>query len=71
MARSNELVEKAVQLQKLLVEVEALATEHDYGMEINGNEVDFDDWLSSSCYGEGSESFGVNADGSVWMESSC
>lgn len=71
MARSNELVEKAVQLQKLLVEVEALAAEHDYSMEINGNEVDFSDWLSSSCYGEGSEAFGVNADGSVWMESNC
>lgn len=71
MARSIELVEKSVQLQKLLVEVEALATEHDYGMEINGNEVDFSDWLSSSCFGEGSEAFGVNSDGSVWMESNC
>ncbi len=71
MARSNELVEKAVELQKLLAEVDALATEHNYGMEINGHEVDFSDWLSSSCYGEGSEAFGVHADGSVWMESNC
>ncbi|UOX40448.1 hypothetical protein OBDJBBDK_00124 [Aeromonas phage AhFM11] len=71
MARSDELVQKAKELQKLLAEVDALAAEHDYGMEINGNEVDFNDWLSSSCYGEGSEAFGIHADGSVWMESNC
>lgn len=73
MSRSTELMEKAVQLQKLLVEVKTLAGEHNYGIEIDtfSDTLDFEDWLSSSCYGEGDEGFGVNADGTLWQSSSC
>lgn len=72
MARSDELIQKAKELQLLLKEVDALATAHDYGMEIRSdNSIEFDDWLSSSCYGEGDEAFNIESDGSVWMSSSC
>ncbi|QPI13993.1 hypothetical protein MYO4S_00242 [Serratia phage 4S] len=73
MSRSNELMQKAVELQKLLVEVKNLAEEHNYGIQIDtySNTLDFDDWMSSSCYGEGDEGFGVSADGSLWQSSSC
>lgn len=72
MARSDELVQKAKELHKLLVEVDALARGHDYGMEVRSDgSIEFDDWLSSSCYGEGDEAFNIESDGSVWMSSSC
>ncbi|AAQ81382.1 hypothetical protein PHG31p62 [Aeromonas phage 31] len=72
MARSDVLVEKAKELQKLLIEVNDLASENNYGVQINSdNSIEFDDWLSSSCYGEGDEAFNIESDGSVWMSSSC
>lgn len=73
MSRSTELMEKAVQLQKLLVEVKDLASDNDYGIQIDtySNTLDFEDWLSSSCYGEGDEGFGVSGDGTLWQSSSC
>ena len=78
MSRSNELMEKAVQLQKLLTEVRGLASENDYALKINGSEfnddafeLEFDDWMSSSCYGEGDDGFGVYENGTLWQSSSC
>ncbi|AFN39494.1 hypothetical protein [Aeromonas phage AS-yj] len=75
MSRSNELVEKAKQLAVLLKEVRDLAGQHDYGVELDtdSDEIVFNDWLSSSCYGEGGEGFTVSVDAepSYWEESSC
>lgn len=72
MARSEILVNKAKELQLLLKEVNDLAAEHDYGIQVNDDSsIEFKDWLSSSCYGEGDEAFNIEADGSVWMSSSC
>lgn len=73
MSRSNELMEKAAALTKLFNEVAGLATENDYGLKFDTSDgtMEFNDWLSSSCYGEGDDGFGVNADGSIWQSSSC
>lgn len=73
MARSDELVQKAKELQVMLKEVNELAAAHDYGMQIDvdNNSIEFEDWLSSSCYGEGDEAFNIESNGSVWMSSSC
>lgn len=73
MARSQELIEKAVALHKLYNEVKELAKENDYGVDFDDYDgsANFNDWLSSACYGEGDESFGINPDGSVWESSSC
>lgn len=69
----EELQAKAVEAQKIIRELEELARENDFGFEMNySGEMIFEDWQSSDCYGEGnSETFGVNADGSVWITSSC
>ncbi|YP_010844016.1 hypothetical protein PP427_gp160 [Salmonella phage KM16] len=73
MSRSNELMEKAAALSKLFNEVVELAKDNDYGLEFDTSDgtMEFNDWLSSSCYGEGDDGFGVNADGSIWQSSSC
>jgi hypothetical protein len=73
MSRSQELVEKAQALHKLYVEVKDLAEEHDYGIEFDTSDgtMEFNDWQSSACYGEGDEGFGINSDGAVWESSSC
>lgn len=73
MSRSNELMEKAAALTKLFNEVAGLATENDYCLKFYTSDgtMEFNDWLSSSCYGEGDDGFGVNADGSIWQSSSC
>lgn len=73
MSRSNELMEKASALTKLFAEVKELATENHYGVDIDIGDgtLTFDDWLSSSCYGEGDDGFGTAPDGTVWQSSSC
>lgn len=73
MSRSIELEKKATEFTKLFKEIEDLAREHDYGVDIStfAGTLTFDDWLSSSCYGEGGEGFGTNEDGSIWYESGC
>ncbi len=73
MSRSNELMEKAAALSKLFNEVAELAKDNDYGMEFDTSDgtMEFNDWLSSSCFGEGDDGFGVNSDGSIWQSSSC
>ncbi len=69
----KELQTKAVEAQKIIRELEELARENDFGFIRNySGEMTFEDWQSSDCYGEGnSETFGVYADGSVWVTSSC
>lgn len=69
----SELQAKAVEAQKIIRELEVLARENDFGFEMNySGEMTFEDWQSSDCFGEGnSETFGVNADGSVWLTSGC
>ncbi|WJZ28010.1 hypothetical protein NCTGTJJY_CDS0131 [Serratia phage 92A1] len=73
MSRSVELQTKAQALADLFIEVKALAEENNYGMEFDTYDgtIDFNDWLSSSCYGEGDEAFGVGPKGQVWHSSSC
>ncbi|QAY01098.1 hypothetical protein ZPAH1_orf00078 [Aeromonas phage ZPAH1] len=72
MARSQELIEKAKELAEKIKEVRELASQNDYGMEIEHGQIRFEDWLSSSCYGEGGEGFTVDEDDNhVWEESSC
>lgn len=74
MSRDIEAVmAKAVEAQKTIRELEELARENDFGFAITlSGEMTFEDWQSSDCFGEGnSETFGVYADGSVWVTSSC
>ena len=74
MSRDIDVVmAKAVEAQKTIRELEELARENDFGFAITLNgEMTFEDWQSSDCFGEGnSETFGVYADGSVWVTSSC
>lgn len=67
-----QLTEKAKEILKLTEELENLARENDFGVNIYSNSISFDDWLSSDCFEEGnSEGFDVNADGNVWYSSSC
>lgn len=70
--KRQEIEEVAVEVAKLLGKLETMANEASFGMEVSGGYLTFNDWQSSDCYGEGnSETFGVNADGSVWYTSSC
>lgn len=74
MSRDIDVVmAKAVEAQKTIRELEELARENDFGFAITlSGEMIFEDWQSSDCFGEGnSETFGVYADGSVWVTSSC
>lgn len=73
MSRSNELTEKASQLTKLFGEIKELAAQNSYGVSIDEDDgtLTFEDWDSSSCFGEGDEGFGTNSDGSIWESSSC
>lgn len=69
----EEIKAKAVEAQKIIRELEELARDNDFGFEMTySGEMTFEDWQSSDCFGEGnSETFGVNADGSVWLTSGC
>lgn len=68
----EEMTAKAKEIMKLTQELEQMANENDFGMEIYSDQISFNDWLSSDCFGEGnSEEFGVGADGNVWHASSC
>lgn len=69
----KELQEKALETQKVIKELEELARENGFGLELNEyGDLTFNDWHSSDCYGEGnSDTFGVNSDGSVWVTSGC
>lgn len=73
MSRSIELQEKAKELAKLFGEVKELAASNDYGLQFDtyDGSIEFEDWLSSSCFGEGDDGFGVNPDGTIWQSSSC
>lgn len=72
MSRSTELENKAKELSKLIAEVSAIAATNNYGLEIDSSgEIEFKDWLSSSCFGEGDDGFGVSSTGSIWYSSSC
>ena len=73
MSRSETLMQKASELTKLFNEVKELADKNQYGVDFDTEDgtLNFDDWLSSSCYGEGDEGFGTNQDGSIWESSSC
>lgn len=69
----DAVMAKAVEAAKVIKELQDLAAANNFGCEMDyeGN-LTFEDWQSSDCYGEGnSETFGVHADGSVWMTSSC
>lgn len=64
--------EKAKEILKMVRELEEMASNNDFGVDICSDQINFSDWLSSDCYGEGnSEEFGVGADGNVWHASSC
>lgn len=66
------LEEKAKEILKLVEELNELAEANDFGVDFSESQINFSDWLSSDCYGEGnSEEFGVGADGNVWHASSC
>lgn len=69
----DQIQEKALEAQKIIKELHALAEANDFGLDIScDGEMTFEDWQSSDCFGEGnSETFGVYADGSVWVTSSC
>lgn len=69
----DAVMAKAVEAQKTIRELEELARENDFGFAITfSGEMTFEDWQASDCFGEGnSETFGVYADGSVWVTSSC
>lgn len=73
MSRSTELMTKASELTKLFGEVIKLAEQNNYGLEFDTSDgtLEFKDWLSSACYGEGDEGFGTLASGSIWESSSC
>lgn len=68
----DEMAEKAKKIVEQITELEKMANENDFGFEIYGDRITFEDWLSSDCYGEGnSETFGVDGAGEVWQTSSC
>lgn len=68
----TEMEQKAKDILKLVKELEEMASANDFGVEIYSDQISFQDWLSSDCYGEGnSEEFGVGADGNTWHSSSC
>lgn len=68
----EEMTEKAKEILKLVNQLEEMASENDFGMDIYSDQITFSDWLSSDCFGEGnSEEFGVASDGNVWHSSSC
>lgn len=69
----DAVMAKAVEAAKVIQELQELAHQNDFGFEITySGEMTFEDWQSSDCFGEGnSETFGVYADGSVWVTSSC
>lgn len=69
----DAVMAKAVEAAKVIQELQELARQNDFGLDIScDGEMTFEDWQSSDCFGEGnSETFGVYADGSVWVTSSC
>lgn len=68
----EEMTEKAKEILKLTQELEEMASANDFGVNMYSDQISFDDWLSSDCFGEGnSEEFGVARDGAVWYSSSC
>lgn len=73
MSRSVELEVKAKILADLFVEVKELAETHSYGINFDTDDgtIEFEDWRSSSCYGEGDDGFSVAPKGKIWHSSSC
>lgn len=69
----DAVMAKAVEAAKVIQDLQELARQNDFGFEITySGEMTFEDWQSSDCFGEGnSETFGVYADGSVWVTSGC
>lgn len=68
----EEMTEKAKEILKLTQELEKMAEENSFGLNVYSDQINFEDWLSSDCFGEGnSEEFGVGADGHIWHSSSC
>lgn len=66
------MIAKAKELQSLLKDLEKLAEENDYGIDMDCPDmIKFEDWQSSSCYGEADDSFSVDRDGNVWESSFC
>lgn len=67
-----EMEQKAKEILKLVQDLEKMASDNDFGLTVDSDQINFQDWLSSDCYGEGnSEEFGVGADGHTWHSSSC
>lgn len=73
MSRTTELEQASKELVALYGKVKELAAANSFGVtfdEYDGS-IEFEDWLSSDCYGEGnSEAFGVGPNG-PWYSSSC
>lgn len=69
----DAVMSKAMEANAAIRELKRLADENSLGLTLNGDgSMEFSDWLSSDCYGEGnSESFSVYEDGTVWQSSGC
>lgn len=54
----------------LVDELTKEAEDAGFGLSLENDAICFEDWQSSSCYGEGDDGFVVNSQG-VWHSSSC
>ena len=66
----EELTEKAQAIMVLVDELTKEAEDAGFGLSLENDAICFEDWQSSSCYGEGDDGFVVNSQG-VWHSSSC
>lgn len=66
----EELTEKAQAIMALVNELTKEAEDAGFGLSLENDAICFEDWQSSSCYGEGDGGFVVNSQG-VWHSSSC
>lgn len=64
----EELTEKAQTIMALVDELTKEAEDAGFGLSLEDDAICFEDWQSSSCYGD--DGFVVNSQG-VWHSSSC